>query len=378
MKFATKAIHVGQEPERRTGAVVVPVYMTSTYKQDAIGQPREGYEYSRSANPSRVSLEATIAGLENAKHGLCFASGSAATAAVLNLLKPGDEVITTIDVYGGTYRLVKQVYEKYGIVGRFLNSSDADEILGAVSEKTRLIWIETPTNPMLNVIDIESIAKTKPAGCLLAVDNTFATPALQTPHDLGAEIVVHSSTKYLGGHSDVIGGAITTRDADLYEACKFYQNAAGAVPSPFDCFLIQRGLKTLDVRMRRHSENAQAVAEFLKTRADVESVYFPGLPDQPNHDVARRQMSGYSGMVSFTLSGGRAAVDRFCERIELFLLAESLGGVESLVCYPTSMTHHAIPDAEKKAIGITENLVRLSVGIEAVDDLIADLEHALG
>jgi cystathionine beta-lyase len=377
MRFATRAIHAGQEPDELTGAVNVPVYLTATYKQDAVGKPRRGYEYARTQNPTRASLEATIASLENARHGLCFASGSAATAAVLDLLKPGDEVVSTIDVYGGTYRLLRQVYEKYGIRSRFLATSDAAAIVRAAGDRTRMIWIETPTNPMLNVIDIEATARARPDGVLLVVDNTFATPALQTPIDLGADIVVHSSTKYLGGHSDVVQGAVATNDPRIHEACKFYQNAAGATPGPLDCFLVQRGLKTLEIRMERHGRNASAVARLLAGHPGVDAVYFPGRPEHPNHEVALRQMRGMGGMVSFTLSGGRPAVDRFFSRLRVFCLAESLGGVESLACYPTTMTHHAIPEADKKAIGITDHLVRLSVGIEAEEDLLEDLERAL-
>jgi cystathionine beta-lyase len=377
MRFATRAIHAGQEPDELTGAVNVPVYLTATYKQDAVGRPRRGYEYARTQNPTRASLETTIASLENARHGLCFASGSAATAAVLDLLKPGDEVVSTIDVYGGTYRLLRQVYEKYGIRSRFLATSDAPAIARAAGDGTRMIWIETPTNPMLNVIDVAAVARARPDGALLVVDNTFATPALQTPMDLGADIVVHSSTKYLGGHSDVVQGAVVTNDARVHEACKFYQNAAGATPGPLDCFLVQRGLKTLEIRMERHGRNASAVARLLRDHPAVARVHFPGRPEHPNHEVASRQMRGPGGMVSFTLRGGRAAVDRFFSRLRVFYLAESLGGVESLACHPTTMTHHAIPEADKTAIGITDDLVRLSVGIEAEEDLLEDLEQAL-
>lgn len=378
MKFATRAIHAGQPSDARTGAVTVPIYQTSTYQQDAIDSPRGGFEYARTQNPTRGALEATIASLENARHGVCYASGSATTAAVFNLLRPGDEVITTIDVYGGTYRYLRMVLEKYGVESQFLATSNADEILGAMTSATKMIWIETPTNPMLNVIDIAAIAKGKRDDVRLVVDNTFATPVFQSPIDLGADVVVHSVTKYMSGHSDLVGGALATNDEEIYEACKFYQNSAGAVPGPIDCFLVQRGLKTLQVRMLRHDENARRVASFLKESDAVETVFFPGLPDHPNHEVAKRQMRGYSGMVSFHAKGGREAVDRIVSRLELFKLAESLGGVESLVCFPTRMTHHAIPESEKKKIGITDSLLRLSVGIEDADDLLADLAHALG
>jgi cystathionine beta-synthase len=375
--FATRAIHAGQPPDPRTGAVVVPIHPASTFKQDGIGVFREGFEYSRTGNPTRRSLEQTLAALEGAAHGLCFASGSAATAAVLDALSPGDEVLTTIDVYGGTYRLFQQVYAKYGITFRFLNTSDAREILAEVGERTRLIWVETPTNPLLNVIDVAAIAHGKGPGVRLAVDNTFASPFLQNPLALGADLVVHSATKYLGGHSDVVGGAVLTSDAELAEALAFHQNAAGAVPSPFDCFLLQRGVKTLAVRMRAHEQNARAIAKRLEGHPRVSRVFFPGLPSHPHHQLARRQMRGVPGMVSFRIDGGRPAVDAFFERTRLFTLAESLGGVESLACYPYTMTHGAIPEAEKQRIGISEDLIRLSVGIEEPEDLLADLDAAL-
>jgi cystathionine beta-lyase/cystathionine gamma-synthase len=377
LKFATRAIHAGQEPEAATGAVNVPVYLTSTFKQDGVGKLRGGYEYSRTGNPSRASLEETLASLENARYGLCFASGSAATAAVLDLLAPGDEVLTTIDVYGGTYRLFRRVYARYGIEFRFLPAGWAEEIARAITGRTRLVWIESPTNPLLNVIDIAALAASRPPAVLLAVDNTFATPYWQTPLDLGADLVVHSTTKYLGGHSDVVGGAVLTRSEELHRACRFYQNAAGAVPSPFDCFLIQRGVKTLAVRMEAHQANAFEVARRLAAHPKVGQVFFPGLPGHPGYEIARRQMRGQAGMVSVRVAGGRAAAERFLSRLEIFTLAESLGGVESLACYPFTMTHGAIPAEEKERIGITEDLVRLSVGLEAAEDLVGDLEQAL-
>lgn len=377
MRFDTRAVHVGQEADEKTGAVITPIYQTSTYKQDGIDRPRGGYEYARTQNPTRSALARTIASLEGGKHGLCFASGSAATTAVLSLLNPGDEVVSTIDVYGGTYRVLKMVFEKYGIKSQFLATSDAADILNACTEATKIIWIETPTNPVLNVIDIEAIAKERRRGTLLVVDNTFATPALQQPLSLGADIVVHSSTKYLGGHSDAVGGTLVTSDDPIHDACRFYQNAAGAVPGPFDCFLFSRGLKTLSLRMKRHSENAAQIAAFLKGHRAVERVFFPGLPEHPGHDVAKRQMAGFSGMVSFVIKGGMSEADRFFSKLEVFSLAESLGGVESLVCYPTRMTHHAIPREEKDKIGITDSLIRLSVGIEDVEDLREDLDRAL-
>jgi cystathionine beta-synthase len=376
--FATRAIHAGQPPDPRTGAVIVPIQPASTFAQDRIGEFRDGFEYARTGNPTRRSLEQTLASIEGARHGLSFASGSAATTAVLDRLEPGDEVLTTIDVYGGTYRLFQRVFAKYGIDFRFLATSDAEEILAHAGERTRMIWVETPTNPLLNVIDIAALARGKPEGVTLAVDNTFASPFLQNPLSLGADLVVHSATKYLGGHSDVVGGAVMTSDDALAEALAFYQNAAGGVPSPFDCFLLQRGIKTLAVRMRQHEHNARAVAQRLEQSPRVSRVFFPGSPNHPHHELARRQMRGVPGMVSFRLAGGRAAVDAFFEKVGLFTLAESLGGVESLACYPYTMTHGAIPEPEKQRIGITDDLVRLSVGIESTEDLLRDLERALG
>lgn len=375
--FATRAIHAGQEPDPRTGAVVVPIVNSSTFKQDGIGNFREGFEYSRTGNPSRRSLEETLAALEGARFGRSFASGSAATAAVLDLLAPGDEVITTIDVYGGTYRLFSKVFAKYGLKMRFLATSSAAEIVAAARPETKMIWLESPTNPLLNIIDIAAVAQARRPGTLLVVDNTFASPYLQNPLALGADLVVHSATKYLGGHSDVVGGAVLTSDASLDERIGYYQNAAGGVPSPFDCFLLQRGVKTLEVRMKQHEANARAIAAMLVEHPRVERVFFPGLPDHPGHEIALRQMRGVPGMISFRIRGGRTAVDRFFERVHLFALAESLGGVESLTCYPFTMTHGAIPADEKVKIGITEDLIRLSVGIETLDDLLSDLDHAL-
>lgn len=377
MRFATRCIHAAQEPDPATGAVAVPVYLSATYKQDGVGKPRAGYEYSRTDNPSRASLEGTLAALENARHGLCFASGSAATAAVLGLLEPGDEALATLDVYGGTYRLFRQVFGRYGISCRFLATSRAEEIAGAMGPKTRLIWIESPTNPLLNVIDIAELASSRASGVILAVDNTFATPYFQNPLDLGADVVVHSTTKYLSGHSDVIGGAVLTSSDEIYRACKYLQNAVGAVPSPFDCFLIQRGLKTLAVRMERHQENAFKVAAYLRSHPKVECLFFPGLADSPAFPVASRQMRGYPGMVSFRVRGGREDAESFLGRLRIITLAESLGGVESLACHPYSMTHGGVPEDEKERIGITQDLIRLSVGIETVEDLIEDLEQAL-
>jgi cystathionine gamma-synthase/cystathionine gamma-lyase len=378
MRPATRYIHEFQDPDPVTGSVTVPITMTSTFEQDGVEKPRGGWEYGRTGNPSRVSLEGTIASAENGAYGLCFASGSAATAAVLNLLEPGDEVLSTVDVYGGTWRLLNKVYAKYGITGRFLDAHGVEDFSKGITAKTRLIWVETPTNPLLNIIDIAGIAQIKPAEALLVVDNTFASPWFQTPLDLGADIVVHSTTKYISGHSDVIGGALVTNRQDLFQSCKFYQNAAGAVPSPLDSFLVQRGLKTLALRMERHQSNAFAVAALLSGHPSVGHVYFPGSDTHPGNLIARRQMRGFPGMVSFTLEGGRPALDRFVRKLGVFTLAESLGGVESLVCHPATMTHAAIPAADRERIGITDALVRLSVGIEDVHDLTEDLAQALG
>jgi cystathionine beta-lyase/cystathionine gamma-synthase len=351
--------------------------MTTTYMQDGIGRLRGGYEYSRTNNPTRAALEGTIASLENARYGLCFSSGSAASTAVLNILEPGDEVLSIMDIYGGTYRLFTKVYARYGIQFRFLYVNNVEDVIRKISGRTRMIWVESPTNPLLNIINIRGIAKGKGTEVLLVVDNTFATPYFQTPLDLDADIVIHSTTKYLGGHSDVIGGALVTNSTDIYKKCKFYQNAAGAVPSPFDSFLIQRGLKTLEVRMLKHQENAYSIAHLVEGHPRVKQVYFPGLKRHPNHSVAHKQMRGQAGMVTFRLEGGKSAVDRFLSRLKIFTLAESLGGIESLVCHPYSMTHGAIPPEEKERIGITEDLVRLSVGIEAEEDLVQDLKSAL-
>jgi cystathionine beta-lyase/cystathionine gamma-synthase len=377
MKFSTKVIHAGQGPDPRTGAVNVPVYLSTTFKQDGIGNFREGYEYARTGNPSRNSLEATIAELEGGRHGLSFASGSAASAALFDLLRPGDEVVSTIDVYGGTYRMCRHVFEKYGIKFHFLDTADAGVLLDRVNDKTRMIWVETPTNPLLNIHDITRLAESKPKNVRLIVDNTFATPYFQRPLELGADAVVHSVTKYLAGHSDVVGGAIVTSDSEIHESCRFYQNATGGVPSPFDCYLVQRGIKTLPVRMERHSESAGRVAEFLLGHRGVSKVWFPGLKDHPGHEIAARQMSGWSGMVSFRAAGGPDVAHRVADRLRIFALAESLGGVESLCCYPYTMTHGAIPDAEKDRIGISADLLRLSVGLEDADDLIEDVKQAL-
>ncbi|MFZ4396981.1 MAG: cystathionine gamma-synthase [Kiritimatiellia bacterium] len=377
MKFETRAIHDGQAPDPVTGAVTVPVFQTSTYQQDAIGIPR-GFEYSRTGNPTRQALEEALASLENGTHGLAFASGVAATTAVLQLLRPGDHVLAGDDIYGGTYRLLEKVYRPWGLHVDYADVTNPAAFAAAILPNTRLIWIETPTNPLLKIADIAALAGVaQQAGALLVVDNTFASPYFQRPLELGAHIVVHSTTKYLGGHSDVIGGAVVTNLEDEFKQLKFYQNAAGAVPGPWDCWLVLRGLKTLAIRMREHERNALQLARFLEDHPAVERVYYPGLPSHPQHARAAGQMSGFSGMISLELKGGFAAVERFVARLTLFTLGESLGGVESLVCYPPRMTHASFPPEERRRRGIRDNLVRLSVGIENADDLEADLLRAL-
>lgn len=377
MKFATRTIHAGQPPDPTTGATITPIYQTSTFTQEAIGH-HKGYEYARSGNPTRTALEDCLAALEEGTHGLAFASGSAATAAVLSMLRPGDHVVAAEDLYGGTYRLFERVYRPLGIDIHYVDGRDPSQVKQAVRSETKLIWVETPTNPLLQLVDLDAIADvTRGSHALLAVDNTFATPYLQQPLLHGADIVVHSTTKYLGGHSDVIGGAIVVREASLHKTLAFYQNAAGAVPGPFDCWLTLRGIKTLPLRMRQHQENAQRVAEFLNEHPRVERTYYPGLPSHPQHQLARRQMHGFGGMVSLVLPGGRPAAYAFTQRLQIFSLAESLGGVESLACYPAEMTHGSIPAEERERRGITAGLVRLSVGVEDVEDLIEDLDRAL-
>ncbi len=377
MNFATRMIHDGQAPDPATGAVTVSLCLASTFAQDGIGRPRSGFEYGRTDNPSRRSLEATLASAENARHSLCFSSGSAATTAVLNLLEPGDEVVSNLDMYGGTYRLFTRVYTRYGVRFRFLDSHEAGAIGAALTPATRLIWLESPTNPLLNIVDLPAVAGLKTSRSLVVVDNTFATPYLQNPLDLGADLVVHSTTKYIAGHSDAIGGAVALNDPGLHEALRFYQNAAGAVPSPFDCFLIQRGLKTLELRMQKHEANAAGLARLLSTHPSVSAVFYPGLPGHPGHETARAQMRGFGAMLAMRLRGGLAAVERFVGRLQIFTFAESLGGVESLACHPATMTHGSIPREDRERIGVTEDLVRLSVGIEDEADLAEDLRQAL-
>jgi cystathionine gamma-lyase len=378
MRFATRAIHVGQEPDPATGATIVPIYQTSTYTQEAPGR-HKGYEYSRTANPTRTALEECVASLEGAGYGLAFASGLAATIATLSLLSPGDHVVAGDDLYGGTYRLFERVLPRTGgLEFTYADTTDPASVEKALRPETKLLWIETPTNPMLTISDIQELSEmAHERGAVVAVDNTFASPYFQNPLALDADIVVHSTTKYMGGHSDVVGGAVATSNQELYEGIKFYQNAAGGVPGPFDSWIVLRGLKTLAVRMRQHEENALAVAEFLQEHPGVETVNYPGLPSHPQHELAKRQMSGFSGMVSFTLRGGAEAAYAAVQKTKVFSFAESLGGVESLITHPATMTHAAIPKEKREARGVTDGLLRLSVGIEDRGDLISDLDQAM-
>lgn len=378
MDFSTMAIHEGQAPDAATGATVVPVYQTSTFTQQGIGE-HKGFEYSRLSNPTRTALEVSLAALEHARYGLAFASGLAAEHAVFSLLNPGDHIVTVANVYGGTVRLFERLFSRYGITFSYVEGNDAQEFEGAIGSNTKLIWLETPTNPLLTIVDIEAVAAIARArGVLLAVDNTFASPYFQRPLELGADIVVQSTTKYIAGHSDVIGGAVLLNDASIYEELRFFQNTIGAIPGPQDVWLTLRGVKTLAVRMRQHEANAFAVARFLQDHPRVSQVYFPGLPQHPNHEVARRQMSGFGGMVSFRLKeGNRESVNAFVKKLKVFSLADSLGGVESLVCFPMVMTHDAVPEKQRLELGITGDLLRLSIGIEGIDDLLADLKQAL-
>ena len=378
MKFNTKVIHAGLEPDPTTGAIMTPIYQTSTYVQAFPGD-HKGFEYSRTGNPTRAALEANLAALENAKYGLCFASGLAAIDAVIKLLSPGDEVVSTNDLYGGTYRIFSKVFENYGIKFNFIGMENVDKIEEHITEKTKLIWVETPTNPMLNIIDIEAVNKlAKRHGILLGVDNTFASPYLQNPMDLGADIVMHSVTKYLGGHSDVVMGALMVCDDALAERLYFIQNSCGAVPGPMDSFLVLRGIKTLHLRMKRHCENGKEIAHFLKSHPKVEHVYWPGFETHPNHEIAKAQMKDFGGMMSFSLRGNKLE-DAFqvVSSMRVFTLAESLGGVESLSGHPASMTHAAIPKEEREKTGVVDSLIRLSVGVEDIEDLKADLALAL-
>jgi len=378
MKFGTKCIHAGIEPDPSTGAIMTPIFQTSTYVQSSPGV-HKGYEYARTQNPTRSALEKSIAALENGKYGLAFSSGLAAIDAIIKLLNPGDEVISTSDLYGGTYRIFTKVFEKYGIKFHFQDLSDPIKIEPLINTNTKLVWLETPTNPMMNIIDIKKIsAITKKHNLLLAVDNTFATPYLQTPLDLGSDIVMHSVTKYLAGHSDVVMGAIVVNDEKLKEQLAFLQNSCGAVPGPQDCFLVLRGIKTLHLRMDRHCKNGEKVANYLLNHLAVDKVFWPGFEHHPNHAVAKEQMRNYGGMISFTLKkDDQNAAVNVLEKFRVFSLAESLGGVESLAGHPASMTHASIPKSEREKVGLKDSLIRLSVGVEDADDLLSDLEWAL-
>ena len=378
LHFNSKTIHGGQQPDKGYRAVMPPVYLTSTYAQSSPGD-HQGYEYSRTHNPTRTALEASLASIENGKHGFCFGSGMAAIDAVVKLLSPGDEVISTNDLYGGSYRIFTKIFQDLGIVFHFVDMQDPANVAAKINVKTKLIWVETPTNPMMNVVDITAMSQlVEDRDIYLAVDNTFASPYLQQPLSLGADIVMHSATKYLGGHSDVILGALVVRDATLAERLSFIQNASGAVCGPLDAFLVLRGIKTLHVRMQRHCENGEKIARFLADHPAIDRVYWPGFESHPNHEVAKRQMNGFGGMISFVQQNDSLEkATQTLEKLKLFTLAESLGGVESLVGHPASMPHASIPKAEREKSGVVDGLIRLSVGIEDNDDLIADLKQAL-
>src|SRR5260370_15346840 len=377
MKFSTKAIHAGQEPDPTTGAIMTPIYQTATYAQTGIGEYK-GYDYARTGNPTRTALEACIAALENGHYGLAFASGLAAEQAVLSLLSADDHIVSCNDLYGGTYRLFEHIMQHYNVETSYVATNAIADYEKAIRPNTKLLWLETPTNPLLRLVDIRAVAEIAHRHkILLVVDNTFASPYFQQPLDLGADIVMHSTTKYINGHSDLIGGIVVMNDAEVHQNIEFYQNAAGAVPGPSDAWLTLRGVKTLAVRMRQHAENASVIARFLSEHPQVEKVYYPGLPSHPDHELAKRQMSGFGGMVSFQFKGTFADVDKTVRRFKIFTLAESLGGIESLVCHPARMTHGAIPREIREAHGLTDTLLRLSVGIEDSDDLLADLDQAL-
>jgi cystathionine beta-lyase len=378
MKFATKTIHAGVHPDPTTGAIMTPIYQTSTYVQDGVGN-HKGYEYSRTLNPTRHALEKNIAAIENGKYGACFGSGLAAIDCVIKMLNPGDEVISTNDLYGGTYRLFNTIFAKYGIKFHFVDMNDIAAVEALVTANTKLIWVETPTNPMMNIIDIQEMSRiAKKANAWLAVDNTFASPYLQTPLDLGADIVMHSATKYLGGHSDVVMGILVCSDDAIASEMYRIQNSSGAVTAPMDSFLVLRGIKTLAIRMKAHCENGEKIAHWLVKHPKVEAVYWPGLPTHRNHEIAKKQMRGFGGMISFTLKGNKIEdAHAVVKKAKIFALAESLGGVESLMGHPATMTHASIPKEEREKTGVVDSLIRLSVGIEDADDLIADLEQAL-
>lgn len=373
----TTAVHAGAHPEPHTGAIMTPIFMTSTFVQTAPGE-HKGWDYSRAGNPTRDAYESALSALEGARHGLAFSSGLAAEQAIIQLLEPGARIVVCDDVYGGTGRLFRRLYAKYNLDFQFVDMRDLDAVKAAMTPNTKMLWVETPTNPMMKIIDVRAIVKlAKTTGALTVVDNTFSSPIFQQPLKLGADIVMHSTTKYIGGHSDMIGGAVMVSDAQLHEQLRFIQFAAGAVPSPFECFLQHRSIKTLAIRMRQHEYNAMAVAEFLTTHKKVKNVYYPGLKTDPGHSIAKEQMYGFSGMVSFDHTGDFAAVTSFLKKLTIFSLAESLGGVESLVNHPEKMTHASVPEELRKKLGIGPQLVRLSVGIESAEDLIADLKQAL-
>jgi cystathionine beta-lyase/cystathionine gamma-synthase len=377
MKFATKAIHAGQEPDDSTGAVMTPIFQTSTYVQAGLGE-NKGFEYSRTGNPTRAALEACMAAIEDGKYGLAFASGMAAESAIISLLSAGDHIVSCDDLYGGTFRIFERVMRRYNVETSYVPAGSLAAYEQAIRPNTKMIWLETPTNPLLGLVDIRAISEiAHHRNLLVVVDNTFASPYFQQPLKLGADIVVHSTTKYINGHSDVIGGALVLNDEEVYQTIKFYQNAAGGVPSPFDSWLTLRGIKTLAVRMRQHEENARTVARFLAEHPRVEKVYYPGLPSHPDYELAKRQMSGFGGMVSFQYRGTYSDIAQLVRRFNVFALAESLGGVESLVCHPASMTHGSIPKEIRESRGLTDTLLRLSVGIEDIEDIIGDLEQAL-
>ena len=377
-KFGTKAIHAGADPDPSTGAIMTPIFQTSTYVQESPGT-NKGYGYARGKNPTRDALQKNIAALENGKHCVCFSSGMGATDAVMRMLRPGDEVITGDDLYGGSYRMFTKIYENYGIKFHFINLTDANNISKYINANTKLIWAETPTNPTMQIIDIEACAKiAKANNLILAVDNTFASPYLQNPLALGADIVMHSVTKYLGGHSDVVMGALITNDDKLHEQIYFILNSCGANPGPMDCFLVMRGIKTLHLRMERHCFNGRKIAEYLKTHPRIEKIYWPGFTDHPNHEIAKKQMRDFGGMISIVLKGADLEQTfKIASSFKVFSLAESLGGVESLINHPVTMTHASIPKAERDKAGVVDNLLRLSVGVEDVEDLIEDLKQAL-
>ena len=378
MKFATKAIHAGVKPDEATGAIMTPIYQTSTYVQEGVGN-HKGYAYSRTSNPTRNALENNLAALENGKFGACFGSGLAAIDCLIKMLNPGDEVISTSDLYGGTYRIFNTIFAKYGIKFNFIGMENANNVESYINENTKLVWVETPTNPMMNIIDIKAIAEiTKKHKIMLGVDNTFATPYLQTPLDLGADVIMHSATKYLGGHSDVVMGALVCSNQEIVKEIYRIQNSSGAICGPQDAFLVLRGIKTLQLRMERHCENGEKIARFLQSHPKVDNVYWPGFESHPNHEIAKKQMNGFGGMISFNLVGNKLedALNTI-KKVKVFALAESLGGVESLIGHPVTMTHAAIPKEEREKTGVVDSLIRLSVGIEDAEDLIQDLKQAL-